>query len=84
MISPHNSHFFDWDTLSLRQELVNEEAHYQHPTCEEDEQSELQMAQHRREDLCNCIGEYHVDGDIDTLSSWPDFEWEDFTGNQPA
>jgi hypothetical protein len=46
VVPPHKCHFFNWKTLSLWQELENEEAHYHDPACKKDEEAKLQMAQH--------------------------------------
>lgn len=84
MVFPNNGHFFNGDSLGLRKELVDEDAHHHNTTGKEDEEAEFQMAKHGGEGLRYGEGEDHVDGDVDTLSSGTDFKREDFTGHQPA
>jgi hypothetical protein len=69
MIAPHSGHFFNWDTFSLRQQFVYDDAHDNHADSKADKQTELQVTKHCREDLCDYEGEDHVYRNSDTLGS---------------
>lgn len=81
---PYSSHFFNWDTLCLRQEKLDDNAHHHHPESEKDKQPKLQAAQHCQEDLSDEEGEEHVDRYVDALRCRPDFKWEDLARYQPT
>ena len=84
MILPHLRHFFNWNTFSLRQKLVNKQAHHHNKKCKEDEESKLHVAQHSGENLSNGKREDHVNGNIDTLSRRSHLKWKNFTWHQPS
>ena len=48
---PDLDHLLDGDVLRLRQEEVDERCHHHHPSPEEVEQPEFQVAQQSQEDL---------------------------------
>ena len=67
MSLPHSTHFFNRNSLGLRQEELDEECHHQHEEREEKEQAKLEVAQHVQEHLRNQECEQHVDRNIHTL-----------------
>lgn len=78
------AHFFNWNSLSFRQEEVYEDRHHEHEEAEEDEQAKLQVAKHVQEDLGDKKGEEHVHRYIDTLRGRTNLEREDLTRHQPT
>ena len=67
MVFPNNAHFFNGNSLSFREEEVDENRHNEDEKGEEEEESELKMAKHSQEDLSNNKSEEHVYGYVDTL-----------------
>ena len=83
MSAPHTVHLLDGHILRLGQEEVDEERHDDHPTGEEEEDAELEVAEHGEEGLRNDEGEEEVDGDVDGLAGRADLEREDLAGHEP-
>ena len=84
MFLPNKSHLFNWDTLCLGEEFVDENAHHKDEKGEEDEHSKFHVTKHSSEDLSYCESEDHVHRNVHTLKSWSNFKRKDFTWNQPS
>ena len=84
MLLPHSlGHLFDGDILSLGQQEKHEDRHDEDPAREEQEDTKLEVAEHREEGLCNDEGEEQVNTNGDTLTSGTSLQWESLTGDKP-
>ena len=79
---PDLLHLLHGQLLRLRQEEIHEERHDAHPSAEEEEGPELEMAQHRQEGLADEERHEEDDGDDDALPRRPDLQRADLGGHQ--
>lgn len=75
----HCGHVFNGYSSSLRQEEVDEEGHDKDEGRKEEEEAEVEMAEHGEEGLRDDEGEEHVDGDVDGLSGGANLEGDPTT-----
>ncbi|KAL8162697.1 hypothetical protein V2J09_014186 [Rumex salicifolius] len=76
-------HLINGDSLRLRQEVDDENAHDDDPSREEDEDERPHPAEHRQERLCEKEGEEHVGADGECVAGRPGFHRKSLAGNQP-
>uniref|UniRef100_A0A804UEG6 Uncharacterized protein n=1 Tax=Zea mays TaxID=4577 RepID=A0A804UEG6_MAIZE len=81
---PHEHHLLDGHVLGLRQEERDKDGHDDDPGAEEEEEDELEAAEHGEEGLRDDEGAEHVDGHVDALPRRADLQREDLAGHQPA
>ena len=60
MCFPHPVHFLNGDALCLGQEEGNKDGHDRNKPSKEEEETELHVAEHSKENLSNDEGEEHV------------------------
>lgn len=84
VLLPHSlRHLFNRDILCLGYQEKHEHRHDQDPPRKEQEDAELEVAEHGEEGLRNDEGEEQVDANGDTLSGGTSLQWESLTGNKP-
>lgn len=69
MLSPNSiSHFFNGNIFGLGEKKQNEDRHDKNPRREKEEDSELEVTEHREKSLSDDESEEEIDADGDALS----------------